>query len=164
VEGWEHRTIAHFANAILPGDHGARLFRGDRRPLDSGGDPTAGAWSACALDVFYDPFHGAAAQAARLASALDWTTRLLGHGLWFYRATQEQQLAVLDALARTPAGEDLRRARLLVMAGVLGAAVNQRVTLALGWPGPNGGHYDDARHPVVRWRQPERLTADGNLP
>ena len=164
VQGWEHRTLAHFANTILPGDHGTPLFPGDRRPLDSGGDATAGAWSACALDVFYDPFHGAGRDARRLALALDWTTLLLGHGRRFHRATQGQQLAVVDALSRTVAREDLRRATALVLAGTLGAAVNHTATAALGWPGPNGGHFDASRHPLSRWRRPERLTADGNLP
>jgi hypothetical protein len=164
VEGWEHRTLAHFANTILPGDHGRPLFPGDRHPLDSGGDTTAGAWSAGALDVFYDPFHGAGPDARRLALALDGATLLLGHGRRFYRASQAQQLEVVDALARTFAREGVRQAAALVLAGTLGAAVNHSVTAAIGWPGPNGGHYDGARHPAGRWRRPERLTADGNLP
>ena len=164
VEGWEHRTLAHFANTILPGDDGRPLFPRDRHPLDAGGDRTPGAWSACALDVFYDPFHGVGRDARRLALALDWATLLLGHGRRFYRASQAQQLEVVDALARTVAREDLRQAAALVLAGTLGAAVNHTVTAAIGWPGPNGGHYDAGRHPLARWRQPERLTADGNLP
>jgi hypothetical protein len=164
VEGWEHRTLAHFANTILPGDHARPLVPRDRHPLDAGGDTTAGAWSACALDVFYHPFHGVGRDTRRLALALDGATLLLGHGLRFYRASQAQQLEVVDALARTIAREDLRRAAALVLAGTLGAAVNHAVTAAIGWAGPNGGHYDGGRHPVTRWRQPERLTADGNLP
>jgi hypothetical protein len=38
------------------------------------------------------------------------------------------------------------------------------VTDALGWAGPNGGFYESGRHPLSRWRQPVRLTSDGNLP
>jgi hypothetical protein len=164
VEGWEHRTIAHFLNTIVPGDDGQPLFAGDPHALDSGGDVTAGAWSACALDVFYDPFYGVGRGSRQLATALDLTTRLLGHGRLFHRATQTQQLEVVDALARTPARADIRRAAALATAACLGAAVNPSVTLAIGWPGPNGGFYDAGRHPAGRWRQPERMTADGNLP
>lgn len=164
VDGWEHRTIAHFLNTIVPGDDGQPLFTGDPHPLRSGGDTTAGAWSACTLDVFYDPFHGVGRGARQLAIALDWTTRLLGYGWQFHRATQEQQLVVVDALARTPARADLRRAAALALAGSLGAAVNRSVTGAIGWPGPSGGYYDDGRHPVDRWRQPVRITTNGNLP
>jgi hypothetical protein len=164
VDGWEHRTIAHFLNTILPGDHGQALFSGDRRPLDSGGDTTAGAWSACALDVFYDPYYGIGGRARTLAAALDWTTRLMGHGWYFYGAAQAEQLAVVDALARGPGGGGVRRAAALALAAGLGAAVNPSVTAVIGWPGPNGGYYEGARHPLSRWQQPERMTADGNLP
>jgi hypothetical protein len=164
VEGWEHRTIAHFLNVIVPGDDGQPLFPGDAHPLDSGGDPTPGAWSSCALDVFYDPFHGVGRGSRQLASVLDWTTRLLGHGWSFHRAGQAQQLEVVDALGRTPARADLRRAAALALAASLGAAANASVTDALGWAGPNGGFYEAGRHPLSRWRQPERLTSNGNLP
>ena len=164
VDGWEHRTIAHFLNTILPGDDSQPLFEGDPYPLRSGGDTSAGAWSACALDVFYDPFYDVGRGTRQLATALDLTTRLLGHGRHFHRATQAQQLAVVDALARTPARRDIRRAAALALAGSLGAAENPSVTLAIGWPGPNGGYHDGGRHPLARWRQPQRITADGNLP
>jgi hypothetical protein len=164
LEDWERRTIAHFLNTIVPGDHGQALFARDRYPLDSGGDGTAGAWSSCTLDVFYDPFHGVGRGARQLATALDGITRLRRLGLNFYRASQAQQLEIVDALARTPARADLRRAAALALAGSLGAAVNPAVTEAIGWPGPNGGYYDGSRHPLDRWRQPARLTTDGNLP
>jgi hypothetical protein len=163
ADGWEHRTVAHFLNTIVPGDDARRLFPRDRHPLASGGDTSAGAWSACALDVFYDPFHGVGRGARQLAVALDWITRRRGHGRYFHRASQAQQLDVVDALARI-GGNDARRAAALVMAASLGAAVNPSVTDAIGWPGPNGGHYDEGRHPLSGWRQPARLTADGNLP
>lgn len=164
VDGWERRTIAHFLNTIVPGDDGQPLFPGDRYPLQSGGDVTAGAWSARALDVFYDPFNGVGRRSRQLAAALDLTTRLLGHGSFFHRAGQQPQLEVVDALGRTPARADLRRAAALALAGALGAAVNSSVTDAIGWPGPNGGYFDEGRHPLDRWRQPDRMTADGNLP
>jgi len=164
ADGWEHRTIAHFLNTIVPGDDGQPLFSGDRHPLDSGGDTTAGACAACALDLFYDPFYGAGRGARQLAAALDWTTRRMGDGWYFYRASQARQLEVVDALAHSLAGDEVRGAATLVLAASLGAAVNPSVTTAIGWPGPNGGYYEATRHPLSRWQQPERMTRDGNLP
>jgi hypothetical protein len=165
VDGWEHRTSAHFLNAVMPGDDGQPLFPADRDPLRSGGDATAGAWSACALDVFYDAYYGVAGRgSSRLAIALDWTTRLQRVAWSFHQASQEQQLRVVDSLLAGPAGKDLRRAVALGLAATLGAFRSHAVTDALGWPGPNGGYYDDGRHPLARWQQPERMTLDGNLP
>ena len=51
---WERRTIAHFVNAVFPGDDAAPLFVGDKAPLKSAGDRTPGAWSAAALPAKRD--------------------------------------------------------------------------------------------------------------
>jgi hypothetical protein len=166
VDGWQHRTIMHFLNTILPGDDGQALFEGDGDPLRSGGDVSAGAWSACALDVFYDPFYGVAGFNGRLlATGLDTVTRLKGHGRYFYQATQAQQLEVVDFLARFPFSRPgTGQAIALALDATLGATENDAVTRLIGWPGPNGGYYDDSRHPTSRWQQPDRMTTDGNLP
>jgi hypothetical protein len=166
VNGWEHRTIMHFLNTIVPGDDGRALFSGDGYPLRSGGDRTAGAWSACVLDVFYDPYYGIAGLSSNaLAAALDWATRFKGYGLYFHRVSQSQQLRVVDQLAgMSVGGADVVNAASLALAAALGAARNPAVTNVLGWGGPTGGYYDGARHPLSRWQQPERMTEDGNLP
>jgi hypothetical protein len=164
-DGWERRTVAHFLNTIVPGDDGQPLFPGDAHPLASGGDASAGAWSACALDVLYDPYFGVAGANSRLfATLLELLTRLKHDGRHFYEATQPQQLVIVDAAVRAPRGKDVVRLAALAMSAVLGAARNSAVTSVIGWPGPSGGYYDDSRHPLSRWRQPVRITADGNLP
>jgi hypothetical protein len=166
VDGWQHRTILHFLNTVMPGDDGQALFDGDTDPLRSGGDTSPGAWAACALDVFYDPFYGAAGFRGQLfATALDAVTRLKGYGPRFYQASQAEQLAVVDALVRLPlTGPGVGQAIALGLDATLGATRNDAVTRLIGWPGPCGGYYDDARHPTAGWRQPERMTLDGNLP
>jgi len=166
VDGWQHRTIMHFLNAVMPGDDGQPLFDGDPDPLRSGGDTSAGAFSACALDVFYDPFYGVAGLNGRLlATGLDAITRLKGLGPHFYQASQAGQLAVVDVLARLPFSRPgVGQAIALGLDATLGATLSDAVTRLIGWPGPSGGYYDDARHPTSRWEQPDRMTPDGNLP
>lgn len=165
VDGWEHRTIMHFLNAVVPGDDGQPLFAGDTHPLASAGDASAGAWSACVLDVFYDPYYGIAGANSRLlATLLELATRLKRSGRHFYEASAAQQLEIVDAVVRGPRGKDVARAAALAVSAALGAFRSPSVTQLIGWPGPTGGYYDGARHPLSRWRQPERLTADGNLP
>jgi len=166
VDGWEHRTLMHFLNTVFPGDDGQPLFADDRYPLRSGGDASAGALSACALDVMYDPYYGVAGTKARLlASILDWSTRRHGYAWNFYRAGQAQQQEVVDSLRRSPyVGGGFTDAATLGIAAVLGAFANDSVTRLIGWEGPNGGYYGGSRHPVDRWRQPARMTTDGNLP
>lgn len=164
-DGWERRTVAHFLNAVYPGDDGVPLFDGDRAPLKSGGDATAGAWAAGALEAFYDPFYGAAGQLGLLATALDWDVRTHGGPFFFHEASQEQQLAALDRLAASPVGgAAVDDAVMLALAAVLGAFYDARAVRDLGWPGPNGGYWSDARAPADAWQRPARLTADGNLP
>ena len=166
VNGWEHRTMMHFLNAVMPGNDGQALFSGDGYPLKSGGDRTAGAWSACALDVFYDPYYGiAGVNSNLLAATLDWAVRLKLYATYFYKATQSEQLRTIDYVCGlSGVGEGFRDAASLVLAATLGAAENRTVTSLIGWPGPNGGYYGAARHPLERWRQPNRLTLEGNLP
>jgi hypothetical protein len=165
VDGWEHRTILHFVNTIVPGDAGRALFPGDDHPLDSGGDTTAGAWSACVLDVIYDPFYGVARGNSRLlALVLDVATRLRQAGRHFYEASQAEQLEIVDLVVRGPKGKDIARAAALATSAALGAFRDNSVAALIGWPGPNGGYYDESRHPVSRWQQPVRMTTDGNLP
>jgi hypothetical protein len=166
VDGWQHRTLMHFLNTVFPGDTGQALFPGDGYPLRSGADTTPGAWSACALDVIYDPYYGIAGTNARLmAGLLDWSTRLHGYAWYFYQASQVQQLRVVDALSRpTFIGRGFTGAAALGLAAVLGAIENDSVTQLIGWGGPNAGYYGDSRHPIDRWRQPARMTTDGNLP
>ena len=163
--GWERRTIAHFLNTIVPGDDGQPLFAGDAHPLSSGGDISAGAWSACALDVLYDPFYGVAGANSRLlATVLDLLAGAKHNGPRFYQASQAQQLEIVDAAVRIPRGKDVARLAALVMSAAFGASRNPSFTTLIGWPGPDGGYYDDGRHPLSRWRQPTRITTDGNLP
>jgi len=165
VDGWEHRTIMHFLNAVVPGDDGQPLFVGDTHPLASAGDGSAGAFSACVLDVFYDPYYGIAGTNSRLlASLLELATRLKRAGRHFYEASPPEPLEIVDAVVRGPRGKDVARAAALAMSAALGAFRSPSVTRLIGWPGPTGGYYDGARHPLSRWRQPERLTVDGNLP
>jgi len=165
TDGWERRTVMHFLNTIVPGDDGQPLFSGDTHPLSSGGDASAGAWSACVLDVLYDPYYGVAGGNSRLlAIVLELLTRLKHDGRHFYGASQRQQLEIVDAAVRVPRGKDVVRLAALAMSAALGAARNSSFTTVIGWPGPNGGYYDDSRHPLSRWRQPVRITTDGNLP
>jgi hypothetical protein len=166
ITGWEHRTVMHFLNTVMPGNDGQPLFSGDGYPLRSGGDAAAGAYAACALDVFYDPYYGIAGISSNaLAAALDWCTRLKGYAWYFYRASQSQQLRVVDHLAAMAiGGEDVVNAASLALAATLGAAKNRAVTNVIGWGGPNGGYYDGGKHPLWRWQQPVRMTHDGNLP
>jgi len=166
VDGWEHRTIMHFLNTIYPGNHGQPLFAGDPYPLKSNGDTSAGAYAACALDVFYDPYYGVAGlKSNALASVLDWTVRFQGSATYFYNATLAQQLRAVDSLTDAQwIGSGFRDAATLGFGGVLGAFENTQVTTAIGWPGPNGGYYDGGKHPANAWRQPARMTLDGNMP
>jgi hypothetical protein len=164
-DGWERRTVMHFLNTIVPGDDGRPLFPGDTHPLSSGGDVSAGAWSACALDVFYDPYYGVAGANSRLlATLLELLTRLKHEGRHFYEVSQAGQLEIVDAAVRVPRGQYVVRLAALAMSAALGAARNGSFTTVIGWPGPNGGYYDESRHPRSRWRQPVRITTDGNLP
>jgi hypothetical protein len=150
---------------IMPGDDGQLLFTGDGYPLKSGGDRTAGAWSAGALDVLYDPYYGVAgANASLLAGALDTAARLRGYGTSFFELSQAQQVEIVDYLSgHEVVGEVLRHAARIVMTATLGAAKSDSVTQLIGWPGPNGGYYSAARHPLILWRQPSSMTQDGNL-
>jgi hypothetical protein len=165
TDGWERRTVMHFLNTIVPGDDGQPLFAGDTHPLSSGGDTSAGAFSACALDVLYDPYFGVAgANSLLLATLLETLTRLKHEGRHFYEASQPGQLEIVDAAVRAPRGKDIARLAALAMSATLGAARNRSFTAVIGWPGPSGGYYDDSRHPLSRWQQPVRITTDGNLP
>jgi hypothetical protein len=163
VNGWEHRTVMHFLNAVFPGNANQPLFTGDGYPLRSGSDTSAGAWSACALDVIYDPYYGVAGSNSNtLAAALDWIMRINFYDTYFYKGTQSEQLRAIDqAISLDAKTQDAIN---LTLAAVLGAAKNYSVANLLGWPGPNGGYWSGSRHPVWRWLQPVRLTADGNLP
>jgi hypothetical protein len=153
----------HFLNAVFPGNDRQALFAGDGYSLRSGGDTSAGAWSACALDVFYDPYFGAGgANSNTLAAGLDWIMRVNFYDTYFYKGTQSEQLRAVDQGLSLSAG--FQDAINLTLAAVLGAAKNKAVTQLLGWPGPNGGYWSGSRHPIARWRQPVRLTPDGNLP
>jgi hypothetical protein len=166
VNGWEHRTVMHYLNTIFPGDNNKQLFYGDSYPLKSGGDYTGGAWSAAALDVFYDPYYGIAGTNSNLiASALDWAVRTTFDATYFYKANQFQQLEAVDRLTDflfTASG--FQGAASLCMAAVLGAFKNKTGTSQIGWPGPNGGYYDSAKYPVTVGLKPVRMTVDGNLP
>lgn len=163
VDGWEHRTIMHFLNAVFPGNDGQPLFAGDGYTLRSGGDTAAGAWAACALDVFYDPYFGAGGGSSNtLAAGLDWLMRVNFFDTYFYKGTQSEQLRAIDQGLSLSGG--FQDAINLTLAAVLGAAKNRAVTQLLGWPGPNGGYWGAAHHPISRWTQPARLTTDGNLP
>jgi len=166
VTGWEHRTLMHFLNTVFPGDNNQQLFYGDSYPLKSGGDYTAGAYRACALDVLYDPYYGVAGTNSNLlASTLDWATRLNGYAWYFYQASQSNQLRVVDSLTQAIfIGSGFTGAASLAIGAVLGAFKNNTVTQVIGWPGPNGGYYSGSRHPISRWLQPVSITASGNLP
>ncbi len=166
TNGWEHRTLMHFLNAVVPGDHGRPLFSGDSHPLRSGGDTSAGAYSSCALDVLYDPYYGVAGSNSRdLATALDWTVRLQGSATYFYKASQTAQLAAIDLLTELIfVGSGFQGAASLGFGAAVGALKNDSFTRVIGWPGPNGGYYDLAKHPLATWSQPQRLTTDGNMP
>ena len=163
VNGWEHRTLMHFLNAVFPGNDNQALFTGDGYRLRSGGDTSAGAWAACALDVLYDPYFGVAGtQSNLLATALDWVMRVNFFDTYFYKGTQSEQLRAIDQAMSLDSG--IQDAVNLTLAAVLGAAKNYSVPALLGWPGPNGGYWSGSRHPLWRWLQPTRLTVDGNLP
>ena len=163
-DGWERRTIAHFLNALYPGDDGAPLFAGDTEPLAADGDRSPGAWSAHALAAFYEPFFGAGEQLGLLATALDWSIRLGGRA-FFAGAPLADQVAAIDRLVGASlTRKSLEDAIMLGLATVLGASYSDAATRDLGWAGPNPGYFDDARHPLAHWRQPARLTTDGNMP
>ncbi len=166
VDGWEHRTIMHYLNAVFPGNEGQPLFSGDSYPLKSGGDTTPGAYSACALDVFYDSYYGIAGTNSNLiAAALDWAVRVAFDATYFYKASQAAQLRAIDRLSDLAfVGSGFQGAASLDLGAVLGAFKNYMVTNLIGWPGPNGGYYDSAKHPYSIWLKPQRMTADGNLP
>lgn len=166
VTGWEHRTIMHYLNAIFPGNDGQPLFSGDGYPLKSGGDKTPGAFSACALDVFYDPYYGIAGTNSNLiAASLDWAVRLAFDATYFYKASQSAQLNAIDKLSDfIIIGSGFQGAATLGIGAVLGAFKNYTAVKAIGWPGPNGGYYDDAKHPYSIWLKPSRMTTNGNLP
>ncbi|MEW6733283.1 MAG: twin-arginine translocation signal domain-containing protein [Acidobacteriota bacterium] len=166
INGWEHRTIMHYLNAIYPGDDGKQLFSGDGYPLKSGGDRSAGAYSACVLDVFYDPYYGIAGTNSNLiAAALDWAVRISFDATYFYKASLADQLKAIDRLTDLIfVGSGFQGAATLALGAALGAFENATAVQALGWPGPNGGYYESAKHPAARWQRPARMTSDGNLP
>lgn len=166
ITGWEHRTIMHYLNAIYPGDNGKPLFYGDTYTLKSGGDTTPGAFSACALDVFYDPYYGIAGTNSNLiAASLDWAVRVTFDATYFYKASQTAQLNAIDRLSDLIfVGSGFQGAATLCIGAVLGAFENYTATKAIGWLGPNGGYYDAAKHPYSIWLKPVRMTTNGNLP
>jgi hypothetical protein len=166
VTGWEHRTVMHYVNAIFPGNNGQPLFYGDTYTLKSGGDITPGAFSACVLDVFYDPYYGIAGTNSNLiAAGLDWAVRANFDATYFYKASQSAQLRAIDGLSDLIfVGSGFTGAATLAIGAALGAFKNNTVVKAIGWPGPNGGYYDSAKHPSWLWLKPVRMTTDGNLP
>jgi hypothetical protein len=166
VTGWEHRTVMHYINAIFPGDDGAALFYGDGYPLKSGGDRSPGAMSACVLDVFYDPYYGVAGTNSNMiAAALDWAVRAAFDGTYFYKASQSSQLKAIDRLSDLIfVGTGFQGAATLAIGASLGAFENNSVVKSIGWPGPNGGYYDNAKHPSWVWQKPQRMTTNANLP
>ena len=97
-----------------------------------------------------------------LAAGLDWIARAYWYDTYYYKATQYEQLRCVDHGLGLSSG--FQDAINLTLAAVLGAAKNKTVTQLLGWPGPNGGYWSGSRHPIWRWLQPNRMTADGNLP
>jgi hypothetical protein len=166
ITGWEHRTIMHYVNAIFPGNDLQPLFYGDTYPLRSGGDRTPGSFSACVLDVFYDPYYGVAGTNSNLiAAGLDWAVRAQFSSTYFYKASQAAQLNAIDSLSDFIfVGSGFQGAATLAIGSALGAFKNSTAVRALGWPGPNGGYYDSAKHPTWLWLKPARMTSDSNLP
>jgi hypothetical protein len=183
-DNWKRHGVAHFVNLFWPGDHGSVAFEGDETPFDArlpqvapGIDPpdlSPGAYSACAINAFFDPYYTFEPQGGNLAliSNLDWRCRVLECGpvTYFHKAGWAQQIQVNHGMETGPVGlmrEVWEGAWLLTMATTLGAAHNYRVTNDMRWPGPADHYYHgtpEGSHVSDGWLRPVQVTSDGNLP
>ncbi|MGH2545174.1 MAG: hypothetical protein ACRDIB_20475 [Ardenticatenaceae bacterium] len=183
-DNWKRHGIAHLVNLLWPGDHGSVAFEGDISPFDArlpqvapGDDPpdvSAGAYSACAIEAFFDPYYTFESQGGNLAlvMVLDAHSQELecGPTRHFHRAGWAQQIQVNHEIESTPLGllrEAWDGAWLLTMAMILGAAHNYRVTNDIGWPGPSNHYFHgtpEGSHTGDDWLRPATATSDGNLP
>lgn len=181
-DNWKRHGIAHFVNQFWPGDAGSLAFPDDATPFsghlpqnapnDDPLDTSPGAYSACAINPFFDPYYTFEAQGGNfvLVALMDWWSRELecAPATFFHEAGWAQQIRInygLQSNELAPLIEVWEGAWLLTMATTLGAAYNYKVTNDIGWPGPANHYYhgtEEGSH-LSDWMCPVTSTSDGNL-
>lgn len=183
-DNWKRHGVAHFINVLWPGDDTSLAFADDESPFsgrlpqvapnDDPSDTSAGAYMACAITPFFDPYYTFEPQGGNFAlvSALDWWSRLMNCGAadFFQQASWSAQIRVVRGLEEVqvgPLAELWQGAWLLALATALGAAYNYAITNDIGWPGPANHYYhgtSEGSHTAYPWMHPTPATDDGNLP
>ncbi|GAB4150292.1 MAG: hypothetical protein Fur0021_12620 [Candidatus Promineifilaceae bacterium] len=187
-DNWKRHGVAHFIDVLWPGDNGSLAFAEDESPFsgrlpqaapnDDPADASAGAYMACAINAFFDPYYTFETQGGNFAlvSALDWLNRLAplcdgnDNTTYFHQANWNVQIWVvhrLEQIELVPLVELWQGAWLLALATTLGAAYNYSVTNDIGWPGPADHYYHgttEGSHTVYPWLRPTPASEDGNLP
>lgn len=183
-DNWKRHGAAHFINVLWPGDNGSLAFADDESPFsgrlpqvapnDDPPDASAGAYMACAINAYFDPYYTFETQGGNFAlvSALDWWSRLMdcGGANYFHQADWAAQIRIVRGLEEVELGplvELWQGAWLLALATTLGAAYNYSVTNDIGWPGPADHYYHgtaEGSHVAYPWLRPTPASEDGNLP